>query len=176
VPIRSPLSTAPLGAPEDSMMSRELSLDEQRVRSRAWPVQFGRATVLERQTPAGKTLSQLRRACTLGLTGRNVPAERYDDLLLKWQDDLSRLFSNEESEEYFGAIALAQTRLIPQIAELRADHAALLDELRRAREFMKMGHDSIQMARRALALTARFDAHERAESTLLQDFFETIDS
>jgi hypothetical protein len=84
--------------------------------------------------------------------------------------ELSEHFGSEEGDTHFGSITAEQPALLPVIAGLKTEHAALLAA---ARELCNLAAqrtrwpDLVAPARRFMA---ELSAHEHAETELLQEF------
>ena len=78
-------------------------------------------------------------------------------------------FGTEESEAYFGAIATGSPALIPRIAELRAEHTALLEHLHSLATQLMLER-RVAFAHGMLAFAERLRVHEAIENELIGEF------
>jgi hypothetical protein len=87
---------------------------------------------------------------------------------------LQHHFQIEEAPEYFGAVAAERPALVTRIADLRAEHTALLE---RAARVQSLGDEWLwqDFAPAARELIEALRAHERLESALLDEFFSRDD-
>jgi hypothetical protein len=138
------------------------------------PSLFGRYTAnASEHRQLALTLRRLEDMCA---AIDSAPAEppvdlRPDRLIDELLDELKHHFQGEEAPAYFGAVAVERPSLVPRIAELRADHTAMLetveslcglaDDHQRTQDFVA--------ATRGLIVTLR--AHEQRETSLMHEFF-----
>jgi hypothetical protein len=90
-------------------------------------------------------------------------------LLSEWRVDLELHFALEEGDSYFGAYLREQPSLSHGIAELRAEHSALLEEVDRVRALAADRARRAELAALTAHLVERFRAHEHKETDLLQE-------
>jgi hypothetical protein len=83
--------------------------------------------------------------------------------------DLALHFALEEGDEYFGAALRERPSLSHDIAELRREHGALLDELDALRAVADDPRRSSELCTAILHLVAIFREHEHKEADLLQE-------
>jgi hypothetical protein len=140
------------------------------------PTLFGRLTSLRDEHQRLHThLERVRALCeVLSLTDDTPLPTAAERLLVivEWQSQLSRHFAAEESSRYFGTLVTDRPELIPRIAELRAEHAAMLDTLELLIRLAGAANAATELSARTLRLIEQLDLHERAESALMQEFFE----
>ena len=84
---------------------------------------------------------------------------------------LERHFATEEAEGYFGAVAAERPSLLPGIADLRAEHTAMLETAAALSAISAEDSGWAELSAPTRRLIERLRAHEQAESLLLQDFF-----
>jgi hypothetical protein len=90
-------------------------------------------------------------------------------LLSQWRVDLELHFALEEADSNFGALLREHPSLSHGIAELRAEHSALLDELDAVRPLAAERASWPELAMKTAQLVERFRAHEHKEAELLQE-------
>lgn len=141
------------------------------------PSLFGRFTaVLREHDHMGATLRELRRMCT-ALDRRDGEAERFapQQLFGRLRDELTKHFSAEEAEAYFGTVVEEAPVLGPQVHALKDEHAILLKAIDVLCELAVDASDSPRMTDLAWRFFARLEEHERAESALLRGLFHPND-
>jgi hypothetical protein len=139
----------------------------------ALPSLFGRFTaVLREHDHLGATLRELRQMCT-ALDRRDGEAERFEprQLFGQLRDELTKHFSAEEADGYFGTVVEEAPTLGPQVEALRGEHAVMLQAVGVLCELAVDASDSPRMTDLARRLFARLEQHERAESALLRGLF-----
>lgn len=143
---------------------------------RSLPSAFGRFTViLSQHDELGRTVRQLRDLCAAWQReDRTDPAYDLDPvaLLASWQRDLRAHFQTEEGDAYFGLFVREHPALVSKIADLRAEHTAMLEEIAALVELAKDRDESAAFAKRTQAVIRRFTEHEKVESVLMQDYLE----
>ena len=138
------------------------------------PSLFGRFTaILQQHDHLGKTLRRLRSMCAALENGQTaLPSELAPNVLLvTLHADLDRHFGAEESIEYFGIVVDESPALAPQIAGLKWEHMTML---RAARVLSRRAQDHARWPDLVVPtreLVAELEQHERAESSLLRQFF-----
>jgi len=90
-------------------------------------------------------------------------------LLSQWRVDLELHFAFEEADSYFGSYQRERPSLAHGIAELRADHSALLEQVDRVRSLAADHARWPELAVETAHLVERFRAHEHKEADLLQE-------
>lgn len=139
------------------------------------PTLFGRLTALQTEhEQLHAHLDAVRELCALLSVTSDGPfpeeAERIR-LIADWREQLCRHFAAEESQRYFGMLVSERPALIPRIAELRGEHAAMLDALELLLRLASDAQATAPFAERALRLVEQLEHHELAESALMQEFF-----
>jgi hypothetical protein len=138
------------------------------------PSLFGRFTaILQQHNHLGKTLRRLRSMCAALEKGELAfpPELAPSVLLVALRTDLGGHFAAEESAEYFGAVVDDAPALASQIAGLKWEHMAML---RSANVLSRVALDHARwpdLAAPTRELVAQLERHERAESSLLSEFF-----
>jgi hypothetical protein len=101
-----------------------------------------------------------------------VPAELAPEALFaQLRADLAAHFSAEESPDYFGVVVDEEPSLESRIAELKGEHATMLQAAEALRRFAgDRGRWSL-LAVSTRELVADLERHERAESRLLSTLF-----
>jgi hypothetical protein len=90
-------------------------------------------------------------------------------LLAQWRVDLELHFAIEEADSYFGSYLRDRPSLSHGIAELRAEHSALLEQVDRVRALAPDASRWAELAAQTTQLVERFRAHEHKEAELLQE-------
>jgi iron-sulfur cluster repair protein YtfE (RIC family) len=146
-----------------------------RSQPRSFPDAFGRFTAIGSQhQELGATVAELRRMCDALQSGDAEPTRHFAavTLLSNWRAELMVHFSTEESGSYFGVVAADRPELIAKIAELRADHTAMLETMDQLVTLATELTPGWNLGQQIDALIQRFLAHEQTESTLAQDYFQ----
>jgi hypothetical protein len=140
------------------------------------PSLFGRFTALQRDHQHLDGLVQKLSAMCDALgqhPGVALPPELDPETLIpEWGVDLSRHFSAEEGMRYFGTLVTERPALAAAIADLRADHTAMLEAIE---ELLRLAPERARrddLAKRTRELLERFRNHERSENQLLRQFFD----
>jgi len=135
------------------------------------PTAFGRLTVLSCDHDNIRTMLQRLRAWseTQLQAGSVEPSPDPCEAVAELQLALVGHFGTEESDAYFGAIASGSPMLIPRIAELRAEHTALLERLRALAAQLMLEQRSA-FALGMLAFAERLRLHEAVENELIGEF------
>jgi hypothetical protein len=84
--------------------------------------------------------------------------------------ELARHFAAEDCPAYFGAVTAERPDLAPRVAELRVDHAQMLDV---ASVLVDLASDPLKRedaGQHGLALLAQLREHEARETVLLREF------
>lgn len=138
------------------------------------PTLFGRITVIATEHERlGETLGRISAMCTT-LESEHpdlTPDLQPGPLLVALLAELSEHFAAEEADAYFGALVQDRPTFAPQIAELRAEHRAMLETVRALCEIATKAPGSRGLSSPTWGLIARLRAHERTESELLREFF-----
>ena len=138
------------------------------------PTLFGRISVVSGEHQRlSTTLRQLGEMCLVLEAGSHelTPDLHPVELLTALHRTLERHFATEEAEGYFGAVSEERPSLLPSIADLRAEHTAMLATTEELRATSLEEARWAELREPALRLIERLRAHEQAESLLLQDFF-----
>jgi hypothetical protein len=131
--------------------------------------------VLDEQRHLQALQRRLREMCsalTSTDTNRGYGPRNAASLLSEWQSQLAALFAIEEREDYFGTIVANWPSLIWRVAELRADHTAILEAIATLTCFASDSDESAEVASRALGLMETLRQHEEGETRLMQEFLE----
>lgn len=83
--------------------------------------------------------------------------------------DFALHFAREESDEYFGAVQRERPSLSHELAELRREHVALLEELDALRALTADERRASEVEGALEHLVAEFRIHEYKETDLLQE-------
>jgi hypothetical protein len=83
--------------------------------------------------------------------------------------DFAMHFALEESDEYFGAVLRERPSMSHELAELKRDHAVLLQELERLRELASGEQRPPEISAAIMRIVTDFRAHERKEADLMQE-------
>ena len=144
-------------------------------RNASLPTLFGRFSIISGEHQRlSTTLRQLAEMCLALDAGSQQLGADSDPrrLLAALQLNLERHFATEEADDYFGAVARERPSLLPSIANLRAEHTAMLETTAELGAISADEHRWAELCAPTLRLLERLRAHEQAESLLLQDFFE----
>jgi hypothetical protein len=90
-------------------------------------------------------------------------------LLSQWRVDLELHFAFEEADSYFGSYQRERPSLAHGIADLRAEHSALLEQVDRVRSLAADHARWPELALETAHLVERFRLHEHKEADLLQE-------
>jgi iron-sulfur cluster repair protein YtfE (RIC family) len=137
------------------------------------PFLFGRfTTILQDHEHLATTLKRLRAMCVaLDAPNPSLASLEPPRLLQDLQTHLSEHFAAEEADAYFGTIAEEAPALAAGIAQLKAEHAAMLAALS---TLCRLASDAVPARELSLAtrqLITDLERHERAESSLLRSLF-----
>lgn len=91
------------------------------------------------------------------------------DLLEEFEAELIPHFASEQAEEYFGSLIAEQPHLLRQVEQLQRDHEQLTEDLDRLTQLAANARGS-ELGPRLERFLDAFEAHERAENALLQEF------
>jgi hypothetical protein len=138
------------------------------------PLHFGRVTAITndhaRMNPMFARLSEL--AASLA-TGNGPALSSLKELVDRLLPIVSRHFSAEESNSYFGVLMAEHPTACAAVAELCSEHAemlALLEHLRGGCSVELAPAERQALAERVVALCEQFRAHEQKESELMRSF------
>jgi len=138
------------------------------------PSLFGRLTLVHTQHESlARLLGRLDETAHRVLQN---DAPREDDggelakLLSEWRRQLEAHFTAEEGPAHFETIAADRPSLLPAIVDLRADHAAMRDELAHLETLASKPGERDLVATGVAGLATRFRAHERAEAAMLAEY------
>jgi hypothetical protein len=139
---------------------------------------FGRFTALQSdQRHLFTTFRALYDACNAAAPDRDIqaPAESvrlFEELL----GLLSRHFSAEEAESYFGAIVTERPSLRHQIFALKAEHVAILTAVSALSHIANGGTAPVSFANAVQHCAEWLQSHEQRESLILREFLYATDS
>jgi hemerythrin len=143
---------------------------------RPLPTLFGRlTTAFSGHDHLRPMVERLRRMCAILQAQRAAPIDSElspATLIPELFSGLAQHFHAEETEAYFGAVLADRPAFVLTIAELKAEHALMLETLR---ELCVLADDEAQwreIATPVLDLIQRLQAHERRETALLQEYFQ----
>src|SRR5687768_17021915 len=93
------------------------------------PPLLGRFSAVQHQHQhLTQLFARLDAMCNALSAGISLPASSEPTALIaEWSVELSRHFAAEEGIRYFGTLATDRPALVATIADLRADHAAMLE-------------------------------------------------
>jgi hypothetical protein len=143
------------------------------MRAQPLPSLFGRFTaILAAHEDLSAPLERLRDLCDALDAGAENLAWRIKPptLALDLQERLSTHFAVEEADIYFGTIAHDRPDLIVAVATLRAEHAVMLSLVERLRDLSTQSEAWRDLVLPGRVLLSMFEAHEQAESRLLDGF------
>jgi hypothetical protein len=95
-------------------------------------------------------------------------------LVADWSIALSSHFAGEEAIEHFGTLAKESPSLAVTIADLRAEHASMLEDIESLAGLSNDLRRRDELARNTRELIGRFAKHEQTETAALREFFETF--
>ena len=136
------------------------------------PALLGRATaVLGEHAKLHTLMDQLRDICTgVGVGSLGTEADRYR-LLEEARERLCVHFEAEEHEGHFGMLVTTQPGLSAEIRRLKNEHKEFLRMIDRLLELGRASSEDQEFTLALKGFLERFNAHERSENTLLQEFF-----
>jgi hypothetical protein len=143
----------------------------------ALPTLFGRFTALQSDHRAlFASFRALHDMCKTTTPARDIhtrarPARLFDELLRS----VSRHFSAEEGESYFGAIVIERPSLLHQVAALKAEHAAILTAMAALSHIAADGTAPAKFAAAVQHCARWFQSHEQRESLILRGFLYSKD-
>lgn len=141
------------------------------------PTLFGRFTALQSdQRHLFTTFRALYDACNAAAPDRDIhaPAKSvrlFEELL----GLLSRHFSAEEAESYFGAIVTERPSLRHQIFALKAEHAAILTAMSALSHIANGGTAPVSFVSAVQHCAEWLQSHEQRESLILREFLYAKD-
>lgn len=143
------------------------------------PTLFGRATVVDAEhANLIASVRRLRDACAiLAAAGASTPSADADLGLLvaAFLADLRPHFVAEDSDDYFGTLVAERPSFVPRISHLREEHAEMIRAAERVLALTTGHAHPTQIAAEVGDLLDLFEAHEHAETQLLQEFFSVDD-
>lgn len=135
------------------------------------PTLFGRATtVLGQHATLHVLLDRLRDACGSVADGCSEPGVDRRRLIEELHEKLRIHFAAEEDEGYFGMVVSASPALSGQVTRLREEHEEFLSVVQRLLALAEAAPDREAFTDTLRGFLERFNAHERAENQLLQEF------
>lgn len=139
-----------------------------------FPSLFGRFTAVMRDhRELGPLLLQVRELC-VGFAEEGRAPQRSaispPALLAALYTELTRHFAAEDCPAYFGAVAAERPVLAPRVAELRADHARMLELSAALVDLASEPLKREQVGRHGLELLERLREHEARETAVLGEF------
>jgi hypothetical protein len=91
-------------------------------------------------------------------------------LLLELRWELAMHFAAEESDLHFGTIAREQPALLPRVVDLKADHAAMLEDLLQLETIAHTPARWGELPASVARFVAAFHEHEHSETELVAQF------
>lgn len=141
------------------------------------PSQFGRCTAIScEHGRLAQKLAELERVCGALEVERSAQLPllvRYtaaSAVLSGLRQQLLDHFADEESDDYFGAIAREQPSLIPRIADLRAGHNLIMEVITELCAVATGTRNGKELPLGATRLSALIRAHESDERAVIQEF------
>jgi len=137
------------------------------------PTPFGRFTaVVSEHQHLGVALRRLDEMCRAVEAGQLdlAPELQPVPLIGELQSELSQHFAGEEGDTHFGAIASECPSLLRRIADLKAQHVVMLEELTSLAENARDKAKLTALPAPARRLIEELRTHEHAETMLLQEF------
>jgi hemerythrin len=136
------------------------------------PTLFGRATtVLGQHATLHVLLDRLRDACANVAGASDEPGADRRRLMEEFRERLCVHFAAEEDEGYFGMVAAVSPALSTEVTHLLEEHAEFLAVVERLLALAEAIEDREEFTETLRAFLQRFNAHERAENRLMQEFF-----
>lgn len=91
-------------------------------------------------------------------------------LIEEFESELIAHFAAEQAEEFFGSLTTEQPHLLMRVERLQEEHCQMAAAVDHLVEFAESGPGP-ELALRLDHFLDSFDAHERAENALMQEFF-----
>jgi len=129
------------------------------------------AAVLAEHDALRATVARMRGLCDALSDENRPPLVEIDRLLNRFSADLSANFATEEQDGYFASLVAARPECDALVAHLHAEHVLLSDAIDTLRNRARTGRKNPQLGVLLGRTLDQFQAHERAENRLLQEFF-----
>ena len=129
------------------------------------------AAVLAEHDALRATVARMRGLCGALSCEKKPPLVEIDRLLDGFSADLSANFATEEQDGYFGSLVDARPECDGLVAHLHAEHVLLTDAVEALRNRARSVERDPQLGLLLGRTLDQFQAHERSENRLLQDFF-----
>lgn len=95
-------------------------------------------------------------------------------LIEEFESELIPLFAAEQAEEFFAGLAIEQPLILTRIECLQEEHRQIAEAVDQLLESAR-SDPGPELALRLGAFLDSFDAHERAEDSLMEEFFLLCD-
>ena len=117
------------------------------------------------------TFARLRASCAAPADENALGGLGLHVLIDELREQLRAHFAAEEAGDYFGTLEADCPVLRPRIALLRAEHAEMFEAIKALHAACRQMNRRADMAADLERLWERLQAHEDAESQLIQEFF-----
>ena len=125
--------------------------------------------ILDDHAELSAAIARLGRLCLPPIApSTEVPPEPLK-LLKEFEDLLLLHFAAEEAEEFLGRLTTDEPKLLERIDRLQDEHGTIIEALDRVIELAPSGSGAAPFRGALEDLFSRLDAHERAESCLMQE-------
>ena len=118
-----------------------------------------------------ETVRRLRELGAALHGSRAAPGPTAADLIEEFEPVLALHFAAEEAEEFFGSLVTDQPSLLRRVERLQADHVQMANDLDELLRFARSGPSGPELAAGLTGFLDQFEAHERTENALMQEFF-----
>lgn len=136
------------------------------------PSLFGRATaVLKDHIELTAEFDLLRALATHLMEGRTIAMIDTASLLEAFSEAARAHFAAEESDGYFSTLVDDCPEFTERIDRLKGEHAEMIRTMERLVELVNARTANRELGSELRQFVDRFQMHERAENTILQEFF-----
>ena len=137
------------------------------------PTLFGRATAIYGEhAELHGSVNELRARCVALKDGRTTTELDMRSALEQFLRRLRRHFAREESDGYFGTVIASLPDLNVDIAWLQAEHGEIIETMLELIRMCEYG-DGQRLAGALERTIEAFEAHERRETELIQQFLQS---
>jgi hypothetical protein len=129
------------------------------------------AAVLTEHDALKATAVRMRGLCTALCHQNNPSLVEINRLLSRFSSDLSANFATEEQDGYFESLVAVRPECDALVAHLHVEHVQLTDAVDALRNRARTEGRNPQLGLLLGRTLDQFQAHERSENRLLQEFF-----
>ena len=129
------------------------------------------AAVLAEHDALKATAARMRGLCKALSHEKKPPLVEINQLLSAFSAGLSANFATEEQDGYFGSLVSARPECDVLVAHLHAEHVQLTEAVEALRNRARTEGRNPQLGFFLGRTLDQFQAHERSENRLLQEFF-----